>query len=127
MLRLGHPAINVTTASASSLKLLTFKTLLHNGAYLGMSLSLCHVQSGWNVDDYVLVTFSYFSRSSKLRTLKLFYRCKQGIYSRFEFVDVKRLSEVIVCAGVHGSHFTVYIGERSNDDDRGAHKDGLCP
>ena len=37
----GYPARNESTASASSFKLLTFNTLLHSGAYLGMSLSPC--------------------------------------------------------------------------------------
>ena len=33
----SYPARNVSTASANSFRLLTFNTLLHNGAYLGMS------------------------------------------------------------------------------------------
>src|SRR5688572_5200181 len=41
-----HPTSKVSTALTSSLKLLTFNTLLHSGAYLGMSLSPCHMSGG---------------------------------------------------------------------------------
>src|SRR5512133_338641 len=39
--RHGQTVNNESTASANSLKLLTFNTLLHSGAYLGISLSPC--------------------------------------------------------------------------------------
>jgi uncharacterized protein len=60
-----HPVINASTAAASSLKLLTFNTSLHSGAYLCISLSPCHKCGG-----------SGFSQMNNLRGIIIVSRMK---------------------------------------------------
>ena len=52
---------------------------------------------------------------------------EQNIYSRFEFVNMKRFGEMVIGARTECDHLAVFIVERCNDDDGGAHEVEICP
>ena len=100
---------------------------LYTDASVLHPLEVCHVVDVTVFIDHACGDGEVIGEDGGVGHFKLLRRFKQGIDSRFEFVNVERLGDVFICACAHGNHFTVFIGQCGDDDDGGALKEGISP